>query len=165
MLCGVLVLCGVPAPCCDSLSVMKIRSLVSARGLIWKFRVTDAVKGRGNARGRQRSSEYFPHLTVDGSRTRGGVLACIPRTARGRHAGSNTHINKLFFFFISLSLSSPTNPTDRLKERRRRRTDTPTTDTDTDTDGGPRSTDWNRLSAPSTKWIDIDEDEDEDEDG
>ena len=162
MLCGVLVLCGVPAPCCDSLSVLKIRSLVSARGLIWKFRVTDAVKGRGNARGRQRSSEHFPHLTVDGSRTRGGVLACIPRTARGRHAGSNTHINTFFFFFISLSLSSPTNPTDRLKERRRRRTDTPTTDTDTDTDGGPRSTDSNRLSAPSTKWIDA-EDEDEDD--
>lgn len=113
MLCGVLVLCGVPAPCCDSLSVMKIRSLVSARGLIWKFRVTDAVKGRGNARGRQRSSEYFPHLTVDGSRTRGGVLACIPRTARGRHAGSNTHINKLFFFSssVSLSLPPPTQPT------------------------------------------------------
>jgi len=104
MLCGVLVLCGVPAPCCDSLSVLKIRSLVSARGLIWKFRVTDAVKGRGNARGRQRSSEHFPHLTVDGSRTRGGVLACIPRTARGRHAGSNTHINTFFFFHQSLSL-------------------------------------------------------------
>ena len=132
MLCGVLVLCGVPAPCCDSLSVMKIRSLVSARGLIWKFRVTDAVKGRGNARGRQRSSEYFPHLTVDGSRTRGGVLACIPRTARGRHAGSNTHINKLFFFFfssVSLSLPPPTQPT--AKKERQRRTDTPPTPTPT----------------------------------
>lgn len=131
MLCGVLVLCGVPAPCCDSLSVMKIRSLVSARGLIWKFRVTDAVKGRGNARGRQRSSEYFPHLTVDGSRTRGGVLACIPRTARGRHAGSNTHINKLFFFSssVSLSLPPPTQPT--AKKERQRRTDTPPTPTPT----------------------------------
>ena len=131
MLCGVLVLCGVPAPCCDSLSVLKIRSLVSARGLIWKFRVTDAVKGRGNARGRQRSSEHFPHLTVDGSRTRGGVLACIPRTARGRHAGSNTHINKLFFFSssVSLSLPPPTQPT--AKKERQRRTDTPPTPTPT----------------------------------
>lgn len=159
MLCGVLVLCGVPAPCCDSLSGIKIRSLVSARGLIWKFRATDAVKGRGNARGRQRSSEYFPHLTVDGSRTRGGVLACIPRTARGRHAGSNTHIN--FFFVSSVSLSlPPTQPTAKRND-----------DNDDDDgqthhrhrhDGGPRSTDSNRLSAPSSKWIDAEDDEDED---
>ena len=128
MLCGVLVLGGVPAPCCDSLSVLKIRSLVSARGLIWKFRVTDAVKGRGNARGRQRSSEYFPHLTVDGSRTRGGVLACIPRTARGRHAGSNTQQHQLFFsFHQSLSLFHQPN---RPLKGTTTTTDRHTTDTD-----------------------------------
>lgn len=96
---------------------------------------------------------------IANSRRRSGLHTSHSTRATRRVQHTHQHF---FFFFISLSLSSPTNPTDRLKERRRRRTDTPTTDTDTDTDGGPRSTDSNRLSAPSTKWIDA-EDEDEDD--
>ena len=102
-------------------------------------RILSAPDSRRIANSRRRSGLHTSHSTR--------------ATRRVQHTHQHT-------FFFHQSLSSPTNPTDRLKERRRRRTDTPTTDTD----GGPRSTDSNRLSAPSTKWIDA-EDEDEDEDG